>query len=213
MTETSFETLRRAMVASQLRPNAVNDPRVIAAMSVAPREAFVPEEWRRLAYSDRAIPLAPGRALMPAMMLGRLLTEARLQAEDRALVVGAGGGYSAAVLAQLVASVVALEEAGVAPAGVPAIDKVQRVEGPLTEGWAAGAPYDLILIDGAVEEVPHTLVAQLAEGGRIAVPLIRSGVVRLSVGVRGGEGIGYSSFADADVPALPGFARPRSFTF
>src|SRR6185436_16130834 len=111
-TEQNFEPMRRAMVASQLRTTGVNDPRVIAAMGVVARERFVPADRRALAYADAGIPLGHGRALSPPMVLGRLLTEGRLNGSEHALVVGAATGYSAAVLARLVASVVALEEDG-----------------------------------------------------------------------------------------------------
>src|SRR5687767_2518913 len=110
MTEHNFETMRRAMVASQLRTTGVNDPRVVAAMGAVPRERFVPSERRALAYADARVPLGRGRELNPPMTLGRLLTEARLDGSERALVIGAATGYSAAVLARLAASVVALEE-------------------------------------------------------------------------------------------------------
>ncbi len=104
MTEQNFEPMRRAMVASQLRTTGVNDPRVIAAMGEVARERFVPAERAALAYADATVPLANGRALNPPMALGRLLTEAQLQGDERALVIGAATGYAAAVLARLVGS-------------------------------------------------------------------------------------------------------------
>ena len=150
-------------------------------------------------------------------MVGCLLTEAETRPGDRALVVGAGGGYSAAVLARLVAHVVALGELGaLAAAGaaeLAGLANVQAVEGPLAEGWSAGAPYDLILIDGAVEFVPDALVAQLADGGRLATALIEDGVTRLAIGRRAGDGFGAIAFADHAAAALPGFQRPRAFVF
>src|SRR5262245_35542397 len=110
MTEQNFEQMRRAMVASQLRTTGVNDPRVIAAMGDVPRERFVRAERGALAYADALVPLGNGRELSPPMAVGRMITEAQLRGHERALVVGAATGYSAAVLAQLVGSVVALEE-------------------------------------------------------------------------------------------------------
>lgn len=212
MTEHNYDSLRKAMVDSQLRTTAVNDPRVVAALAAVPRERFVPADAAHLAYVDRDVPLAPGRALPAAMVLGRLLTEARTRPEDRALVIGSGSGYAAAVLAQLVASVVALEEdEAIARGETPA--NVTQVTGALTEGWAAGAPYDLILFDGAVEQIPAAIVAQLVEGGRIAAAIVSNGVVRLSIGRKGGAGFGLTSIVEASCPTLPGFAKPAGFRF
>ena len=209
MTDQSFETMRRAMVASQLRTTAVNDPRVVAAMAAVPRERFVPADRMAIAYADIAVPLSDGRALSPPMALGKMLTELRLRPQDRALVIGAATGYSAAVLARLVASVVALEEdEALIPAAAGAI---RAVRGPLAAGWAEGAPYDAILIDGAVETVPDAIVAQLAEGGRLAAAVLEAGVCRLSIGRRAGAGFGLAAFADADAAPLPGFAPPPAF--
>nr|WP_299594267.1 protein-L-isoaspartate O-methyltransferase [Sphingomonas bacterium] len=215
MTDQSFETMRRAMVSNQLRTNAVNDPRVVAAMAAVPRERFVPADRVAIAYTDIAVPLGGGRALNSPMATGRLLTELHPQPGDRALIVGAATGYAAAVLAQLVGSVVALEtDDRLGGVVAPAADaRVERVFGPLQEGWAAGAPYDLILIDGAVESVPPALVAQLAENGRLAAAVLEAGVSRLSIGRRVGNGFGMAAFADAEAVPLPGFAPPPAFKF
>lgn len=203
------------MVESQLRTTAVNDPRVVAAMAAAPRERFVPVDRAFLAYADRAVPLAGDRALPPAMVPGRLLTEMRTLPGDRALVIGAGSGYAAAVLASLVRQVVALEEdaalPGIARGPLPA--NVSPAAGPLAEGWPDGAPYDLILFDGAVEQVPPAIVAQLAEGGRLGVPVVERGVVHLAVGRKAGGSFGMTRFAEAGAPVLPGFAAPAGFRF
>src|SRR3954469_11462260 len=175
MTEHVFEPMRRAMVASQLRTTGVNDPRVVEAMGEVPRERFVPQERLALAYADALVPVGPGRALNPPMAVGRLLTEARLRGHERALVIGAATGYSAAVVARLVGSVIALEEdaellafARTALAGSAG----ELVKGPLAKGHAKGAPYDFILIDGAVERVPPAIVEQASDGGTIALALL-----------------------------------------
>lgn len=216
MTELTFEPMRRAMVASQLRTTGVNDPRVIAAMGEVARERFVPAERAALAYADATVPLARGRALNPPMALGRLLTEAHLQGDERALVIGAGTGYAAAVLARLVATVIALEEDELllATAG-EALDGtgVTLAAGSLEAGWATGGPYDFILIDGAVEYVPPAIVAQAAEGARIGLALLDRGVTRLAMGRVVGGAFGISAFADAAVAILPGFEKPRGFIF
>ena len=216
MTEHNFEHMRRAMVASQLRTTGVNDPRVIAAMGAVPRERFVPGDRVPVAYADALVPLGNGRDLNTPMSLGRMLTEAAPRPEDRALVIGAATGYAAAVLAELVASVVAVEEdPELLAVAREALDgrKVKLVEGPLTKGYKAGAPYDLILIDGAVEFVPDAIVAQLAEHGRLAAALLDRGVARISIGRRGGAGFGMASVSDAASAVLPSFLKPRAFTF
>jgi protein-L-isoaspartate(D-aspartate) O-methyltransferase len=216
MTEHVFEPMRRAMVASQLRTTGVNDPRVVAAMGEVPRERFVPAARLALAYADAVVPVAPGRALNPPMALGRLLTEARLSGHERALVIGAATGYSAAVLARLVGSVVALEEDDELVAFAKAAlvgSGVALVKGPLAKGWAKGAPYDVVLIDGAVETVPQGIVDQVADGGEIALALLDQGVSRLAIGRVTGGAFGTTIFADAATASLPGFARPRGFSF
>lgn len=216
MTEQNFDQMRRAMVASQLRTTGVNDARVIAAMGAVPRERFVPQDRVVTAYADALIPLPGGRALSTPMALGRMLTEARLQGSERALVIGASTGYAAAVVAQLASSVVALEEgADLAAAARAALagTGVELVEGRLAEGWAAGAPYDFILIDGAVETVPQSIIAQVADGGQLAAALLDNGVPRISVGRVVGGAFGVITYSDVAAPVLPGFAKPRGFSF
>lgn len=216
MTEHNFEQMRRAMVASQLRTTGINDPRVVEAMGAVPRERFVPADRIALAYADALVPLGNGRELNSPMSLGRMLTEAAPQPEDRALVIGAATGYAAAVLARMVASVVAVEEdADLAAAARRALEGsgVSLIEGPLVEGHEAGAPYDLILIDGAVEHVPDAIVAQLGEHGRLAAAMWDGGVSRVSIGRRGGGGFGMAAVSDVASAILPSFMKPRGFTF
>lgn len=207
-----FRAARVAMVDSQLRPQGVSDPAVVQAMSVVERERFVPEDVRPLAYIDRGVPLGGGRFLSPPTMLGQLLTELAPRPGQRALIVGAGTGYSAALLAEMGLEVVAVESD-------PGLVSTARelglnvVEGPLTEGSAKGAPYDLILIDGAVEFIPDAIVAQLADGGRFGTALVSGPVARLVIGRKAGGAFGYYSIGDSGAPALPGFNRPKSFTF
>jgi protein-L-isoaspartate(D-aspartate) O-methyltransferase len=131
---------------------------------------------------------------------------------QRALIVGAGTGYSAAVLAAIGLSVTALESSA-ALAASARDNNVDVVEGPLEAGWKKGAPFDQILFDGAVEHIPDALIAQLADGGRLGAGLFDRGITRLIVGRKVGGAFGYLSLSDAGVPALPGFARPKSFTF
>lgn len=216
MTEHNFEHMRRAMVASQLRTTGINDPRVLAAMGAVPRERFVPADRIAAAYADALVPLGGGRMLNTPMSLGRLLTEAAPKPDDKALLIGAATGYAAAVLARMVASVTAVEEdESLAASAKKALagTGVKLVQGPLTEGHKKSAPYDLILIDGAVEFVPDAIVAQLAEDGRLAAAILDNGVARISIGRRGGDGFGMAAVADAASAIFPGFAKPRAFTF
>lgn len=219
MNKPSFEEMRGAMVDSQLRVNGVNEPRIIAAMSAIPRERFVPRDRALVAYVDEDVPLAPGRALMNPMSLGRLLVETRIAEGQRVLVIGAGTGYAAAVIARLGASVVALEEdaalAATARQLLPSVgaEAVEVVEGPLTEGWAASAPYHVLFIDGAYEELPAALLAQVADGGRVAGVVVDGGVPRGLVGVVASGAFGGVPFGDIGAPLLPGFRKPRAFQF
>jgi protein-L-isoaspartate(D-aspartate) O-methyltransferase len=173
-------------------------------------------ERATLAYADALVPLPGGRALNPPMAIGRMLSEARLTGSERALVIGAATGYSAALLARLAASVVALEEdpalAGFAREALVGTG-VELVEGPLTAGHAAGAPYDFVLIDGAVEQVPEAIVAQVADGGEIALALVDQGITRLCTGRVVAGAFGTHIYSDAATAVLPGFAKPRPFSF
>lgn len=207
-----FSLARRTMVDNQLRPQGVTDRRVLDAMGKVERERFVPEASRPFAYFDRAVRIGQGRSLMPPAALGRLLTEAGPRPGERALVVGSGTGYSAAVLREIGLEVVALESDQLLAADAQAAD-IETVVGTLRDGWSKGAPYQLILLEGAVEEVPAALAKQLATGGRIVGAIIDRGVARLSVGTSASGSIGWRSLADSDVEALPGFERPRAFTF
>jgi protein-L-isoaspartate(D-aspartate) O-methyltransferase len=213
----SFAAMRHAMVASQLRTSGVSDPRVVEAMMQVPREAFVPEAQRDLAYRDRRIPLGTGRWLNPPLATGLLLTHAALTAQDKVLLIGAATGYTAALLVQLAGQVMAVEEdaALLASARTTLAQEpgVRLVEGPLAQGHAAAAPYDVLLVDGAVEQLPEALVAQLRPGGRIVTGLIESGATRLAAGQRSAGGFGLAHSVDVDCVALPGFAPPRTFRF
>lgn len=200
---------RRTMVDSQLRPQAVTDPAVLAAMGSVEREAFVPEAAKALAYFDRPLRIAPGRAMMPPAAIGRLLSELEPRSGEKALVIGSGRGYSAALLAAIGLEVTALESdpALASEAGV------ETVTGDLAKGWAKSAPYDLILFDGAVDTVPDAIIAQIAPHGRIGLPLLDRGVTRLATGQVSGGKLGFLPIVDADVTPLPGFERPPVFSF
>jgi protein-L-isoaspartate(D-aspartate) O-methyltransferase len=209
MSEPDFSSLRRAMVSNQLRTNKVTDAAVLAAMGAVPRERFAGEEQGGVAYRDTIVPLGAGRGLNPPIATGRLLSVAQPRVGEKALVVGSATGYVAALLAEMGCAVTALEEsqALIARAQVP------TTEGPLAAGWPEGAPYDLIYIDGAVEQVPDAIVDQLAEGGRLVGALNERGVTRLAIGRRVAGGFGLDIFADVETATLPGFAPASAFVF
>ncbi len=207
-----FAAARRLMVESQLRPQGVTDHGVIAAMGSIPREEFVLDEVRPIAYIDRGVAIGTGRFLPAPTVLGQLLTQMAPQKGERALVVGAGTGYSAAVLKHIGCEVVALESDPALAARAKALG-IDVVEGPLEAGVKRRAPYQQILIDGAVENIPDAIIAQLADGGRLGCALIDRGITRLVVGRKAGGAFGHLSVGDSGVAALPGFSRPREFTF
>ncbi|UVO55833.1 protein-L-isoaspartate O-methyltransferase [Sphingomonas sp. SUN039] len=206
--------MRAAMVASQLRTNAVTDLALLDALGRVPREKFVPAERGTTAYIDRAVPLGGGRALNPPMTTALLLDAAEIGPDSRVLIVGAATGYAPALAASMAADVTGVEsDAALAAQAKSNISGVRLVEGPLENGAAAHAPYDAIVIDGAVEFVPEALVAQLALTGRLTAAILENGVAHLAVGRRGGSGFALSTFVDAESVVLPGFVRPREFVF
>ena len=207
-----FAAARLAMIESQLRPQGVTDPAVLSAMGSVERERFVPEDVRPLAYADRAVALGHGRFLAAPAVLGQLLTQMMPERGQRALVIGAGTGYSAAVLKAMGLEVVAVESSPELAAKAREL-KINVIEAPLEAGDPKGVIFDQILIDGAVEVIPETIIAQLADGGRLGTAIVDRGITRLVVGRKVGGAFGYLSIADAGVPALPGFTRPKAFTF
>jgi protein-L-isoaspartate(D-aspartate) O-methyltransferase len=212
-----FSAMRAAMVSNQLRTNSVSDPRVVAAVEAVAREKFVPAARKALAYVDIPVPLEGGRSLNAPLVTARLITEARLKTGDRVLVIGSATGYAAALVAELVGAATALEEdAGLAAHAATALGddaRVTLVTGPLNAGCADGAPYDAIIIDGAVESLPDAIWAQLVPGGVLATGVVDQGLTRLALGRAAGTGHALVSFIDAETAILPGFAKPRGFSF
>jgi protein-L-isoaspartate(D-aspartate) O-methyltransferase len=212
-------TARRMMVDGQIRTADVTDLDLIAAMLAVPRERFVPPAMAEQAYLDSDIAIGDGRALIKPMVLAKLLQAARVRSDDHVLDVGCGTGYSSAVLARLAGSVVALEQdqalAGQAKEALAetAGAKVTIATGPLTAGWPAAAPYDLILMNGATEIVPETLGAQLKPNGRLACIFGRTPPGKAMLyRVIEGRLVGRPIF-DAAAPLLPGFMAPPAFVF
>jgi protein-L-isoaspartate(D-aspartate) O-methyltransferase len=217
-----FATARRQMVDGQVRTYDVTDQSVLAAMLAVPREIFVSGALQKVAYSDLDIPVsggAGGRRLLKPMVFAKLLQAAEIAPNDRVLDVGCATGYSTAVLARLAGSVVGLEQdPKLAAQAREALAKLGAanttvVHGPHAAGCAERAPYDVIIVNGAIEAVPETLVRQLAEGGRLACIRGEGPVGKATLlSVTHGETSERVIF-DAAGPVLPGFARPPVFVF
>ncbi|WP_260483565.1 protein-L-isoaspartate O-methyltransferase family protein [Sphingomicrobium flavum] len=188
---------RQVMIDSQLRPQGVNDRAILAAFAAIPREDYVPEGMKDVAYRDRSVPLGDGRFMIPAAALGAMLQALGKCDKKNALVVGPGADYAAALLDYLGYEVTALDGA----------------KGDIAKGHKKGAPYDAILLLGAAEERPEELIKQLAEGGRIVMGRADRGVTRLAAGTKAGGAVALDDFADAQLPLVEEFARKPAFSF
>lgn len=215
---TDFAAARRHMVEGQVRIADVTDLRIQAAMLELPRESFLPPASAGLAYLDIDLPVgAGGRRLLKPMVLAKLLQAAEIAPTDRVLDAGCATGYAAAVLAHIAADVVALEEdAGLAQsarANLSSFANVSVVSGPIAAGWPQGAPYDVILLEGATEAMPEKLCRQLRDGGRLVCVLGAGPGAKATVYCRSGDDIGARAVFDASAALLPGFAKPAAFAF
>jgi protein-L-isoaspartate(D-aspartate) O-methyltransferase len=208
------------MVENQIRTNRITDIMVIDALDSVPREVFVPKQLRGVAYLDEDIDLGGGRYLMEPLVFAGLLQAAAIQKDDVVLDIGCGTGYSAAVLARLASTVVAIESddewvvrAGALLAG-QAVDNVAVISGSLAQGDATHGPYHVIIIEGAVPQVPKVLLDQLADGGRlIAVVTEKSGLGCATLTTRIGSGFSSRVVFDASIQSLPEFQSKPGFVF
>ena len=217
---TDHAAARRNMVSGQIRTNRVTDERLIDAMEEIPRERFVPHAKRGVAYVDEDVEIASGRYLMEPMVLARMVQEAGIAADDMVLDVGCGTGYATAVMSRLAGTVIALDVDGSLAAeaeralNAVGADNAIVVTGPLAEGYARQAPYDVILLGGAVDHLPQALADQLAEGGRIVGVLREAGGVgQATLWARHRGALSSRSLFEASLPPLPGIARPVQFEF
>ena len=214
---------RKNMVESQIRPSDVTDRRITAAMQDVARERYLPVPFAALAYMDEALAVAPGRSLMAPRTFARLVQLASIQSSDTVLIVGALAGYSAAVISRLANSVFALESgtfaaaAGKIRSDENGASNVSFVTGPLENGWAAAAPYDVIFVEGSIELMPPAFAAQIKASGRLVGIATADGVGRAFVMQQVGRGLSAAlsrhSVFDASAATLPGFEQPKAFTF
>ncbi|MBX9774761.1 MAG: protein-L-isoaspartate O-methyltransferase [Xanthobacteraceae bacterium] len=217
-----FAAARRMMVDGQVRTADVTDQRIIGAMQELPRERFVPARNASLAYLDLDVAVTEGtppRRLLKPMVLAKLVQAAEVGPQDRVLDLACATGYSSALLAKLAGTVTALEEdatlARHARENLAAVGagNAQVVSGPLAGGWPAGAPYDVILVNGAAEVVPERLLRQLAEGGRLVAVVGRRPASKAVLHLASAGQASALPIFDAAAPALPGFAEPPQFVF
>lgn len=215
-----YAAARQNMVDCQILPNRVTDPHIVDGMSDLPRENFVSGALKGVAYVDEALPLGDGRYLMEPMVVARLLEEAALKPDDVALCIGCASGYLPALLAGIVSTVVAVEadkslaERASATFTQLGIDNIAVVEGDLAQGHAKQAPYDVIVFDGAIPEVPEVITDQLADGGRLSAIVVgKDGVGRGQLATRFGDVTSSRTVFDAGTPMLPGFEREAAFSF
>lgn len=214
---TDFAARRTMMVDTQVRPSDVTKFPIIEAMLSVPREQFVPDAARQTAYMGEHVRLGAGRVLLDPRTFAKLLDFLDIQPHDLVLDLGCGLGYSAAVLSRLAEAVVAVEEdpamASEAESTLSELsaDNVAVIEGPLADGAAQDGPYDVIMVQGAVQEVPAAMTDQLKEGGRIGC-IIMEGVLGIArIGYKTDGRLTWRDAFNATAPVLPGFQRQPAF--
>ncbi len=213
------QAARLHMVDSQVRPNGITNEALVGALLGLAREPFLPMAQRPLAYMEGRLPIAPGRFLTEPMIFAKLVQFAEVNPEDRVLLIGAGTGYGAAVLARLAAHVVAVEsdkalaDAAEANLCTLGISNVAVVHASLVAGCAGQGPYNRIIIDGAAELVPKNLLEQLADGGHLITVEVDQGLSRGVLYTRSGSAFGHRPVFDGRTANLPGFEKRTGFVF
>lgn len=214
---TDFAARRTMMVDTQVRPSDVTKFPIIDAMLFVPREAFVGADQQEAAYAGDNLMVAPGRVILEPRSFAKLLDAVDVQPHEAVLDLGCGFGYSTAVVARLAEAVVAVEEDAAMAADAQSrlsahnVDNAAVIAGTLAEGAAKHGPYDVILIEGAVEEVPDTLTAQLKEGGRIAAIFMEGSLGVARIGHKGTNGVTWRYAFNASAPVLQGFRKAAVF--
>ena len=214
---TDFTTRRRMMVDTQVRPSDVTSFPIIDAMLSVPRETFVPDAQREAAYAGENLDLGSGRVVLEPRTLAKMLEELDISGDDLVMDIGCGYGYSAAVTARMAQAVVAVEEdetmadeAQTLLSDVGADNAIVHA-GPLTAGAAEHGPYDAILVQGGIGELPETVQSQLKDGGRIACIFMDGALGVVRIGYKSGDRINWRFAFNAGAPVLPGFEKQRSF--
>ncbi len=212
-----FASRRMMMVDTQVRPSDVTKFPIIEAMLHVPREVYVPRDRQEAAYVGENMEITPGRVVLEPRTLAKMLDALNIQPGEIVLDLGCGLGYSAAVIARLADTVVAVEEdAGLAAEAQRAlaeegVDNAVVVAGPLADGSARHGPYDVITVEGGIETLPQALADQLKEGGRIAAVFMNGALGTVKTGIKIGGRIDWRFAFNASAPLLPGFARARGF--
>jgi protein-L-isoaspartate(D-aspartate) O-methyltransferase len=214
---TDFATRRTFMVDTQVRPSDVTKFPVIEAMLAVPREAYVPDKKREAAYVGENLDLGSGRVVLEARTLAKMLDALDIQSDDVVLDIGCGLGYSSAVIARMAEAVVAVEEAEFADEAQSILsqqgaDNVAVVEGELRDGAAKSGPYDVIILQGAVESMSDAILDQLDEGGRIACLWQEGALGVVRIGYKLDGQVNWRFSFNASAPVLPGFARHAEFS-
>ncbi|MBV7394025.1 protein-L-isoaspartate O-methyltransferase family protein [Mameliella sediminis] len=214
---TDFATRRRMMVDTQVRPSDVTEFPIIDAMLSVPREAFVPRDRIEAAYASEHVDLGEGRVLLDPRVFAKILDALNLTNSDLVLDIGAGYGYSSAVVARIAEAVVAVEEAESLADEAQALltehhaDNVVLHTGALTQGAEEHGPYDAILIEGGVEVLPQGIVAQLKEGGRIAVIFMEGALGTVRIGHKLDGQINWRFAFNGTAPIMQGFEKAAEF--
>jgi protein-L-isoaspartate(D-aspartate) O-methyltransferase len=214
---TTYAERRRIMVDTQVRPSDVTKFPIIEAMLATPRELYLPDSLREAAYIGGNINIAPGRVLLEPRTLAKMLDALDIRDNDMVLDIGCAWGYSTALIARLAQVAVGVEEIPEMAAEAPSLlaedglDNAAIVEGPLSEGAPPHAPFDVIIVQGAIEDLPATLADQLKEGGRIACLFQQGSLGTVRIGIRTGGAISWRFAFNAGAPVLPGFKTAHAF--
>lgn len=214
-----YQAARTAMVDGQVRPSDVTLYPIIDAMLKIPREVYVPTDMRTVAYVGKHIELESGGVVLAPRILAKMLETLNIKSDELVLDIGVGMGYSAAVIARLAEAVIAVEENAEMVAIAETTLSEQSADnaivhsGPLTAGAAEHGPYDAIVIEGGVQTLPESLLAQLKIGGRIAAIFIDGPNGQCRIGLRTEAGISWDAVFEATAPVLPGFEVEKSFSF
>ncbi|RED12990.1 protein-L-isoaspartate O-methyltransferase family protein [Pontivivens insulae] len=216
---TDFAAARTAMVDCQIRPSDVTRFPIIKAMLSIPREEYLPSSARDVAYMGEHVEIARGRVCLDPRVLAKMIDALAIQSTDLVLDIGAGLGYSTAVLADIAQVAIGLEQdealANEASATLAAqgVDNAVIETATMTDGAPAHGPYDCIIVQGAVEEMPDTIGGQLRADGRIVAIFMDGALGTVKIGTKGAAGISWRRIFDATAPILPGFAKEKAFVF